>query len=101
VHRTTLIDVGPSSTKMLIPVLHVSAASRYSEWIVMYVGLIFQELWVSAAGLYSQRVAIYVSMIIQELGSVSWQPIIAGPPASRNSVVTQSSQSSFASTATP
>jgi hypothetical protein len=64
VHQTTSINVGPLSTKMLIPVLQVSAASRYSEQIVMYVGLIFQELGVSAAGRYSQRVIIYVSMII-------------------------------------
>jgi hypothetical protein len=101
VHQTTSIDVGPSSTKMLIRVLQVSAANRYSKQIIMYVGLIFQELGVSAACRYSQRVVIYVSMIIQELGSVGWQPIIAGLPASRNSRVTQSSQSSSASTATP
>jgi hypothetical protein len=64
VHRTTSIDVGPSSTKMLIGVLKVLAASRYSERIVMYVGLHFQELGVSAAGRYSQWVVIYVSLII-------------------------------------
>jgi hypothetical protein len=77
--------------KMLIHVLQVWVASRYSERIVMYVGLIFQELRVSAVGRYSQRVVIYVSLIIQELGSIGWQPIITGPPASCNSGVTQSS----------
>jgi hypothetical protein len=49
---------------MLIGVLKVLAASRYSERIVMYVGLHFQELGVSAAGRYSQWVVIYVSLII-------------------------------------
>jgi hypothetical protein len=91
VHQTTSIDVGPFSTKMLNRVLQVWAASRYYERIIMYVGLIFQELGVSVAGRYSRRVVIYVSLIIQELGSVGWQPIIPGPPASRNSGVTQSS----------
>jgi hypothetical protein len=70
---------------MLIRVLLVSAGSRYFQRGVMPESLSIQELGVSAAGRHSQRVVMEVSLIIQELGSVGWQPIIAAPPASRNS----------------
>jgi hypothetical protein len=35
-----MFDVGPSSTKLLIPILEVLAANRYYQWGLMYVSLI-------------------------------------------------------------
>jgi hypothetical protein len=74
---------------MLILVLQVSAASRYSQQIIMYGGLILQELGVSEP-------ILSVGRHIRKFdhpgtGKCGWRLIIAAPPAFRNFGVTQSS----------